>query len=407
MPPKFDPIDIDVEKVGRISVVPRILEVICETTGMGFAAVARVTESRWVACAVKDEISFGLAAGGELEIKTTICDEIREVQKAVIIEDVDTDPVFCNHHTPATYGFKSYISAPIFEEHGGFFGTLCAIDPKPRRLDTPAIRETFALFAELIGVHLGMQDRLHSTETALLDEREQGKLREQFIAVLGHDLRNPLSSITSSANYLQHTLSDAKPRLAANMIVRSAARMANLVNNLTDFAQARLGGGFNIKPKDAHRLQEDLEHVVSEMREAWPDQTIETNFALDGLVQVDSPRVAQLLSNLLGNALAHGSPDHPVAVRACTDLTGLVLSVSNQGKPIEASRLPTLFEPFVRGTSGHVDGLGLGLYIVKEIVTAHGGKVEVISTDQETRFTTRIPGINPDIDSGGNAASFG
>ncbi len=377
-----------------MSVVPRILEVICDTTGMGFAAVARVTESRWVACAVKDNIDFGLVPGDELELKTTICDEIREAKRAVVIDDVDADPHFCNHHTPAMYGFQSYISVPIFREGGEFFGTLCAIDPAPHLLNTPAVRDTFALFAELIGMHLGMQDRLSSSETALLDEREQGKLREQFIAVLGHDLRNPLAAISSSASYLQHTLQEPKGRSAASMIVRSVSRMVNLVNNLTDFAQARLGGGFKVKCDDSSQLKADLEHVVYEMRQAWPDQAIDANFDFDGRVAADTPRMAQLLSNLLANALVHGSSHQPVVVRASIDSADLVISVANGGTPIEASRVPDLFKPFVRGEAiSNATGLGLGLYIVNEIVRAHGGQIEVSSTEVETRFTARIPSI--------------
>src|SRR3712207_2752361 len=94
-------IDTDIAAIARIEAVPRILEVVCRTTGMGFAAVARVTEDRWVACAVRDEIDFGLKPGGELEVATTICDEIRASGKAVIIDHVAEDPHFSDHHTPA------------------------------------------------------------------------------------------------------------------------------------------------------------------------------------------------------------------------------------------------------------------------------------------------------------------
>src|SRR5260370_5685529 len=99
----------DVDAVSRIEAVPTILEVVCRTTGMGFAAVARVTEDRWIACAARDEIAFGLQPGGELEVKSTICDEIRDHGQPVIIEHVATDTIFCAHATPKKYGFQSYI----------------------------------------------------------------------------------------------------------------------------------------------------------------------------------------------------------------------------------------------------------------------------------------------------------
>src|ERR1700685_1871390 len=97
----------DIDSVGGIEAVPTILDVVCRTTGMRFAAVARVTEDRWVACSVLDEIDFGLKPGGELRVESTICHEIRQSREPVIIENVSEDAVWCRHHTPATYGFQS------------------------------------------------------------------------------------------------------------------------------------------------------------------------------------------------------------------------------------------------------------------------------------------------------------
>src|ERR1700722_501867 len=129
----------DITAVSRIDAVASILEIVCRTTGMGFAAVARVTRDRWVACAVRDEIAFGLLPGGELDVKTTICDEIRDSGRAVVIDHVAQDDDFRDHHTPRMYGLQSYISMPIILPGGGFFGTLCAIDPRPARLNRPEV----------------------------------------------------------------------------------------------------------------------------------------------------------------------------------------------------------------------------------------------------------------------------
>ena len=161
----------DVEAIARIDVVATILEVVCLATGMGFAAVARVTEDRWVACAVRDDIGFGLLPGGELEVRTTICNEIRDSGHAVIIDHAAADNNFCGHPTPAMYGFQSYISMPIVRKNGTFFGTLCAIDPKPAILRTPQTIGMFRMFADLIAFHLEAQDRLARSEEALIDER--------------------------------------------------------------------------------------------------------------------------------------------------------------------------------------------------------------------------------------------
>jgi GAF domain-containing protein len=144
----------DVDAVNRIPMIPSMLEVVCRTTGMGFAAVARVTTDRWIACSVRDEIAFGLKSGSELKLETTICNEIRQNGKAVIIDNVVEDALFANHHTPAMYGFQSYISMPIICQDGTFFGTLCAIDPKPAKINNLETIGMFKLFADLISFHL-------------------------------------------------------------------------------------------------------------------------------------------------------------------------------------------------------------------------------------------------------------
>lgn len=193
--------DIDVATISRIDAVPKILEVVCRITGMGFAAVARVTSDRWIACAVRDEIQFGLKPGGELKVETTICSEIRESGRAVVIDNVSQDETYCKHATPALYGFQSYISMPIFRADGLFFGTLCAIDLKPARLNRPETIGMFKLFSELIALHLDAQDRLAESEAALLDERKSsGSTRSTVMSGCAASMPagSGVASVTSS-----------------------------------------------------------------------------------------------------------------------------------------------------------------------------------------------------------------
>ena len=128
-----------------------ILRDICATTGMGFAAVARVTEHRWIACQVEDKIEFGLDPGDELKIKETICDEIRDSGEAVVFDDASDDIKWSRHPVPVIYGFKSYCSFPVYLVDGSFFGTLCAIDPARRRVTDEAIVEMFSAYARTVG----------------------------------------------------------------------------------------------------------------------------------------------------------------------------------------------------------------------------------------------------------------
>jgi signal transduction histidine kinase len=384
--------DSDVAAVGRIDAVTSILDVLCRSTGMGFAAVARVTEDRWIACAVKDDIAFGLKPGGELKVETTICDAIRDSRQPVVIDHVAEDADYRNHHTPAMYGFQSYISMPIIRADGSFFGTLCAIDPHPRSLKRSEIIESFRLFAQLIAFHLDSQDHVATTEAALVKEREAASLRDQFIAVLGHDLRNPLASVDAGVKLLRKEPLGGRAPAILGLVEKSVSRMAELIDNVLDLARGRLGGGLKLERNADAELDGALEQVANELRSAWPGRTIATDFEIDTPVSADRSRIAQLLSNLVGNALTHGAPDQPVRVRAVTTGGQFLLSVSNQGEAISPEAMEQLFQPFFRGEGqGPTDGLGLGLYIASEIAKAHGGALDVASSPEETRFTFLMP----------------
>lgn len=145
-----DVIAMEVAALGSDAEVRTILEEVCRVTGMGFAAVARVTETRWVACQVLDKVEFGLEPGDELKIKTTICDEIRQSGVGVIIDEVRAEPRWRSHPTPILYGFQSYVSLPILLPDGSFFGTLCAIDPSPRMISGPELVAVLTGFAERV-----------------------------------------------------------------------------------------------------------------------------------------------------------------------------------------------------------------------------------------------------------------
>ena len=390
-PLKPDRLLADVATISRIDAVPTILDVVCRTTGMGFAAVARVTEERWIVCAVRDEIAFGLQPGGELKVETTICNAVRATGQAVVIDDVAADEDFCGHPTPAMYGFQSYISMPIVRSDGSFFGTLCAIDPKPAKLKTPETIGMFKLFADLIGFHLDAQDRLAASEATLVGERQSADLRDQFIAVLGHDLRNPLASISAGVNMLAKAPLDAKSAKTVDLIQNSIWRMAGLIDNVLDFARGRLGDGIILNRNADEPLGPALEQVIAELRTAWPGRQIDVHFSLTEPIDCDQARIAQLLSNLVANALAHGAADHPVSVLASGGGTLLELSVANRGTPIPPGVAEHLFEPFFRVSADNQrQGLGLGLYIAREIAHAHGGALTVRSTPDETRFTLRL-----------------
>ncbi|HEX8592321.1 MAG TPA: GAF domain-containing sensor histidine kinase [Pseudomonas sp.] len=385
----------DVATIGRISAVPAILQVISESTGMGFAAIARVTETSWTACAVLDKLDFGLKPGGELEVATTICHDIHmsHQHRPVIIDSVSQHEFYRSHHTPRIYKFESYIAVPVFLSTGEFFGTICALDPKPAQLTGTSIEAMMTSFARLLAIQIEAEEHLERARAELHAEREVSELREQFIAVLGHDLRNPLFAITASAELLLRKPLDEKPLKIVQHILTSGRRAAQLVDDVLDFARGRLGHGIPLSIQACTDLDEALHHVVSEVQRVHPTRRIRSTIGGLALIRCDRERIAQLLSNLVANAIAHGDRQGTVQVGAGVEDGRFMIRVSNQGEPIPESVLPQLFLPYSRpGADQPQAGLGLGLYIASQIAIAHGGRLEVHSTREDgTTFTFTMP----------------
>ncbi|MEJ5992781.1 GAF domain-containing sensor histidine kinase [Pedobacter sp. Du54] len=384
-------IEADVAAIGSIDVVSALLEVVCRTTGMGFAAIARVTEERWVACAVRDEIQFGLLPGGELKVETTLCHEIRQHKMPIVINNVAKDEVYANHHTPKLYGLQSYISIPITTKSGVFFGTLCAIDPNPADINKAEIINMFVLFADLIAFHLHAINELELKEAQLVEAKKTAELRDKFIAILGHDLRNPVGAILNVSELLLRMPVEDRVKRMATIVQTSTQRMRSLIENILDFARGHLGEGIKLNLSNDEQLEATLLHIVEELRLVSPDYIIETKFTLEQNFNCDGKRMAQLLSNLLGNALTHGKSGAPVQVVVSAIGDEFLLSVTNEGNRIDERVMERLFQPFYKGDIEPTQrGLGLGLYIAAEIAKAHKGKLEVHSTDEFTCFTFKM-----------------
>jgi signal transduction histidine kinase len=224
------------------------------------------------------------------------------------------------------------------------------------------------------------------------------KARNIFLGILGHDLRNPLSAITVTAKLASMNCGqDSEIPGQLEQIVISATAISELVTNLIDFARSSLGAGLPLEPAaaDLHVL---CDEVARELRAAHPGRRINLNVGGDLAGTWDRHRLRQMIANLVGNALQHGSAGEPVDLTADgTDPQSVVLRVHNGGEPIPANVLPTIFDPLTRGPASvqrrHTPGsIGLGLYIVREIATSHGGSVELISTaDAGTTAIVRLP----------------
>lgn len=379
----------DIDTVQAMAQVPKILDVCARTTEMGFVAIARVTEDRWITCASRDTLGFGLTPGDELPVETTICDSIRDSRSLVVIDDAQTDETYCDHQTPEMYKFRSYISVPIIASDGAFFGTLCAIDPDPKTLNTPERLGMFQLFADLVAMQLENHEAMAATQVMLRAEQETAKLREEFIAVVGHDLRNPIAALGSGLTIAQKSANPDQTEIFEHMR-HALHRMNAIIGNLLDFARGRLGSGIELGTLEAADLDTIVEDVVHEIR-LVTDRSIEVTTDLHHPVYCDGQRIGQLVSNLLSNAVTHGAADQPVRILAVVSGDSLRIEIANTGPDIPEAIRPSLFHPFRRGDKPDQQGLGLGLYISQEIAKAHGGELSVTSAQGETVFIFQMP----------------
>lgn len=239
-------------------------------------------------------------------------------------------------------------------------------------------------------VATGIAERLQ-LEKGLHAEKEVARLREQFVAILGHDLRNPLASIAGGLNILSRETQSDKAKRVLTMMSQSTERMSSLIRDMLDLARCRAGQGIAIDPKPT-KLRAILEQVVQELQAAHPGRDIQSSLQIANEVRCDGGRVAQLVSNLLGNALTHGAPDRPIKIVAVPGVNEIVITVANEGEPISEHVKNHLFEPFFRATSSaEKQGLGLGLFISGEIARSHGGTIDVKSDRKETRFAFTMP----------------
>ncbi len=383
-------------------VVQAGLRLVCGSRGAGFATVAQARDGAWIACAVHDGIGFGLRPGEAFVIEASSPAPGRgSVEQGLVRGDLSvTIDHLVEYRCPAGRGDGSaddcghFFSAPIPRAVGGLFGILCVVRQRqpcadPDLLDT--FPDTLEQFGRLLGFHLDADERKSATDDALLLEREVSRMHEQFIAMLGHDLRNPLGAIDSGVSLLEDVPAHRRPAVF-DVIRRSVDRMTGMIDTLADLARVRLGQGLSLQRDPDLPLWPMLEQIVSEQRMAWPGRVIESSIARDAGIDCDRHRIAQLLSNLLGNALAHGAVDAPVRVDCALDAGALSIVVENHGEPIPPAMLDRIFLPFTgRPARPGSQGLGLGLYICAEIARAHGGTLEVDSTPARTCFSFCLP----------------
>ncbi|KQS64058.1 hypothetical protein ASG39_12800 [Rhizobium sp. Leaf371] len=292
-------------------------------------------------------------------------------------------------------GASHEISFDFLDAGGGAFPASVSALFCPAGEQESSIRLTVFPAVQRRRYERGLLEAREASEVARHSELETGKLREQFVAVLGHDLRNPLAAVSAGVRALSREGTTERGARVLVLMEGSVQRMFGLIENILDFARARLGGGIVLTQCITDQLPAILSQVVDELRATNPDRVIDATFDLRTPVECDPSRIAQLVSNLLGNAISHGATDRPVRLSAVSTASGdLTVIVTNEGPTIPPDAMDRLFEPFVRGaSSGYSEGLGLGLHIASEIAKAHDAVLDVTSEDGVTSFRLRLSSV--------------
>lgn len=420
----------DIDDISNIHIVSSLLNVISQTTNMRFAAIARVTDKKWIACSVKDDISFGLKPGDELKLETTLCHEVHQKDELIVIDHVDKDPNFAKHHTPQIYGFQSYISVPIYYVDGSFFGTLCAIDPEPNRLNKPHIIDMFKLFSSLITFHLEgiremrrnimqMNSVQETSRNQIADlkifnqeleenvtqqsvelhnksrELEKTNLElEAFAFISSHDLQEPLRKIQIFSNLLmenQDTLLNDQGKRFIERIDAAAQKMRTIINDVITYGQYTQLDEASEKINLRQIVMQVQEHLM--VNRIKPKAKIEFSGVEE--IYAKPEQFTQLMKILVGNAVKFKSeyrvPEVKIISKKVNEKPGvpgrdaitgnfIYITCGDNGIGFEPKYSERIFRLFQKlNPPLAYSGNGTGLTIAKKIVENHDGVVSASS----------------------------
>jgi signal transduction histidine kinase len=279
-----------------------------------------------------------------------------------------------------------FMTAGTHEQHWQFQGYESgAVDFLYKPIDPDMLSAKVNIFFEL-------HRRKQELAQQLQERTEALRVNEMFMAVLSHDLRNPLQSIKMAATLLKRQTDSSKNEELAERLLGNSQRMARMVEDLLDVTRIRQAGGLRLSVVDMD-LRSLSDAAVDDARQCASDRQLDYQVLGDTQGRWDGERLAQMVSNILGNALKHGAKDAPIRVTLDGSQAGELLLTIQNGGTIPPSLLADLFKPFRGGERqpGQSEGLGLGLYISQQIARAHGGSIQAQSAEGQTRFDIRLP----------------
>jgi signal transduction histidine kinase len=322
-------------------------------------------------------------------------------RRPIIIDHVDSDPHYKDHHTPKTYGLQSYISVPIILKNGTFFGTLCAIDAKPAKVNNAKVIGTFTMFAELLSFHLQSLELLEQSYEVTNELKNKNRILttinndlDDIVYTASHDLKSPISNLENLVEVLSDTVSQEnidreEARHIMGMMKSSLQRFSVTIKDLTNIVETNNYNGD--ETSEAINIIELVEEVKMDLDQLIAESKAKIDVICedDNLVHFPRKNFRSILYNLLSNALKYRSPEKDpevtVTMKKIGGKTNLLITDNGLGiPPDKQDKIFTMFKRF----HDHVEGSGLGLFIVKRMIDNMKGQIQVDSTlNQGTTFT--------------------
>lgn len=373
--------------------IKNMLVCTAEITELDFASIVHIRENTWTVCALHAKANIPYKVGdiliGETNVKHKLCEDVRPfVMGSIIRQSFGSDNIISLQKED-----RVLVSVPIRCAKNGFVGALYAQASQQKTIFKDSTVRTLQVFAEFISLRIEI-NKVDSTKVNMVTSTDDSlKIREQLVTILSHDLRTPIQAIGMGTQILLQREQLAENREVVERIDRSTKRMEQLVDNILSFAHGRLSETLPANKICCDLFSKNLKDVIDELRYLHPDRIVSAKIDDVGTVYCDIGQIAQMLSNLVNNALKYSPAATVVNVTVTAGEHTINISVANYGEPISNDIIPRLFRPYLRAAHDPASpGLGLGLYIVHEVVKAHDGCVDVQSTiEAGTTFTVTIP----------------
>ncbi len=361
----------------------RTLEAFLQLTGADYATWVKEEEAQLIIEGAVSRWEMSLSVG-------TLIPVSQEKQFLLRFQEAIHQTLFEPPWLIAGHMLKAIIRIPFYDKQDNFCGSVWLFAQEKFSSHEASLLQALC---SLMSYQLEALALEQNRSRQLLEERQTAILRDKFIAILGHDLRNPIGAILNVAELLMRLPLEERVQRMALIVKNSSLRMKVLTDNLLDFAKGHLGEGIPVHRVSGEPLKDWLQQVVDELRLNHPEISLQVNISCPSNLICDGQRIAQVLGNLLSNAVHHGKEGSQVRVESHCNEAYYSLTVSNEGDAIPPKVQERMFRPFYRGIlkPERAKGLGLGLYITAEIARAHEGKMEVYSEGGWNKFTLYLP----------------